>query len=98
MLAGARADSNLSNFFNGWQQTCCVEPPMRLELSNGSQPIRFELVNYGSASYGPSSSREKGRARLRYRFRPPVRRHFNPLQRCIWRVQRLLLGDNRRNR
>jgi hypothetical protein len=55
-------------------------------------------MNYESASYGPTSSREKKLGRLRYRFHPPIPRHFNFFQRCIWRVQRLILGNNKGNR
>jgi hypothetical protein len=55
-------------------------------------------MNYESASYGPTSLREKRLGRLRYRFHPPIPRHFNFFQRCIWRVQRLILGNNKGNR
>ena len=42
---------------------------------------------------GPQSHR---RARLRYRFAPPRNAHLNLAQRLVWRVQRLVLGDDRR--
>ncbi|MHB8334651.1 MAG: hypothetical protein ACYDEH_07110 [Acidimicrobiales bacterium] len=47
---------------------------------------------------GPQSRRSRRRARLRYRFAPPRNAQLNLAQRLIWRVQRLVLGDNRRRR
>ena len=59
---------------------------------------RLDLVSVNSSSYGPTSPHEKRMKRLRYRFNPPARENFNWFQRSIWRIQRLILGDNGRNR
>ena len=56
-------------------------------------------MNYGPVQWQfPVSKREQRLRHLRYRFRPPVRPEFNRLQRAIWRLQRLLLGDNNRRK
>lgn len=52
----------------------------------------------GEAYYGPLTDRERFKKRLRDRFLPPRNPHFNRFQRVIWRLQRLVLGDNRARR
>jgi len=59
---------------------------------------RLDLVGTNSSSYGPTSPQEKRTKRLRYRINPPTRESFNLFQRSIWRIQRLILGDNGRIR
>ena len=52
-------------------------------------------MNHGPVEWQfPVSKREQRLRRLRYRFGPPVRPELNRLQRTIWRLERLLLGDN----
>ena len=54
------------------------------------------LGSMNSATYGPTSKRQRRRQRLSYRLRPPRPTHFNRFQRTVWRLQRLVLGDTSR--
>ena len=56
-------------------------------------------MNHGPVEWQfPVSKWEQRLRRLRYRLRPPIRPGLNRLQRAIWRLQRLLLGDNNRRK
>jgi hypothetical protein len=64
-------------------------------LAVGLEAVEYGSDRSGSMVYGTRSGPERRRHRLRYRFKPPIPLHLqNRFQRAIWRLQRLVLGDN----
>lgn len=51
-------------------------------------------IPQGTHIWGPLSNRERFVRNVAYRFNPPRHPHLNAPQQVIWRVQRLVLGNN----
>jgi hypothetical protein len=57
------------------------------------------MMEWNESTYGSFEERERRGQRVTYRLRPPPPPPwFNRFQRIIWRVQRLVLGDNHRRK